>query len=108
MCIRDRDTQVYICGENTIDNPASATVEVERHAARIDYQLVHKYYDVTDKTAGEAQVSITGCLLYTSRQTAGRPGTRPVISACWHSAIMRPWFSTTMTGDVCSAATGIW
>lgn len=57
------DTQVYICGENTIDNPASATVEVERHAARIDYQLVHKYYDVTDKTAGEAQVSITGVLI---------------------------------------------
>lgn len=57
------DTQVYICGENTIDNPASATVEVERHAARIDYQLVHKYYDVTDKTAGEAQVSITGALI---------------------------------------------
>ena len=35
------DEKVYICGDNTIDNPASATVEVERHAARIDYLPVH-------------------------------------------------------------------
>ena len=57
------DEKVYICGENTIDNPASVTIEVERHAARIDYQLLHDYYDVTDKTAGAAQVAITGALI---------------------------------------------
>lgn len=54
------DEQVYICGDNTADNPASATVEVERHAARIDYRARHKVYDVTDKTYGRAVASITG------------------------------------------------
>lgn len=57
------DEQVYLCGENTIDNPASATVEVERHAARIDYQTVGDYYDVTDRTFGKARVEITGTML---------------------------------------------
>ena len=57
------DEKVYICGDNTIDNPASATVEVERHAARIDYLPVHDYFDVMDKTAGAARVSITGAMI---------------------------------------------
>lgn len=57
------DTRVYICGENTIDNPASATVEVERHAARIDYRPVHDYYDVEDGAANAARVAITGALI---------------------------------------------
>lgn len=57
------DEKVYLCGENTIDNPASATVEVERHAARIDYRLAGDYYDVDDRIAGEARVTITGALI---------------------------------------------
>ncbi|WP_455640478.1 Mfa1 family fimbria major subunit [Parabacteroides sp.] len=57
------DELVYICGENTIDNPACATVEVERHAARIDYQTVGDYYDVNDQTSGKARVEITGAML---------------------------------------------
>lgn len=57
------DDRVTLCGDNTSDNPACATVEVERHAARIDYQTVHDIYDVTDETFGKAQVSITGAML---------------------------------------------
>ena len=57
------DDRVTLCGENTIDNPACATVEVERHAARIDYCTVYDVYDVTDETFGKAQVSITGAIL---------------------------------------------
>ena len=44
------DERVYICGENNIDNPASTTVEAERHAARIDYRTVGDYYEVADPT----------------------------------------------------------
>lgn len=57
------DEQVYICGDNTVDNPACATVEVERHAVRIDYQTLYDAYDVIDKTSGKARVEITGALL---------------------------------------------
>ncbi|MCD8268087.1 MAG: hypothetical protein LUD46_06225 [Parabacteroides sp.] len=55
--------RVTLCGENTLGNPACVTVEVERHAARIDYQTVGDYYDVTDRTFGKARVEITGAML---------------------------------------------
>ena len=55
--------RVTLCGDNTATNPACATVEVERHAARIDYRTAYDIYDVTDETFGKAQVSITGAML---------------------------------------------
>ena len=55
--------RVTLCGDNTATNPACATVEVERHAARIDYRTAYDIYDVTDEKFGKAQVSITGAML---------------------------------------------
>lgn len=74
------DTRVYLCGDNTIDNPASATIEVERHAARIDYTLAHSYYDVTDRKADEARVTITGALIV-NKLDAGSYMLKRVIAA---------------------------
>ena len=64
------DGQVYLCGENTIDNPASATVEVERLAARIDYRARHAVYEVSDKTYGNATASLTGGVVLNKMQEA--------------------------------------
>jgi len=57
------DERVYICGDNSIDNPASAVVEAERHAARVDFRTVGDYYEVADQTTGEASVTIAGALI---------------------------------------------
>ena len=74
------DEKVYICGDNTIDNPASATVEVERHAARIDYLPEHDYFDVMDETAGAAQVAIIGAMIV-NKLNAGSYMLKRVIAA---------------------------
>lgn len=55
--------RVSICNLNTADNPASATVEVERLAARIDYRTRHETYTVDDATYGRAAASITGAVV---------------------------------------------
>lgn len=53
------EDRVTLCG-NPESNPANAVVEVERLAARIDYQAVRTVYEVNDTTYGAATVSIVG------------------------------------------------
>lgn len=49
--------RVTLCG-NPKENPANATVEVERLAARIDYRTTQTVYPVTDPDYGTAKVSV--------------------------------------------------
>lgn len=51
--------RVTLC-HNPKDNPANATLEVERLAARIDYQTTRSAYSISDPTYGRATVSIQG------------------------------------------------
>lgn len=60
--------RVSICADNTADNPASATVEVERLAARIDYRARYETYTVDDALYGRAAASITGAVVLNKMQ----------------------------------------
>ena len=58
------EDKVTLCGENyRAETPATAVVEVERHAARIDMQLKYDLYDVNDETSGKAYAVVTGALI---------------------------------------------
>ncbi len=54
--------KVTLCG-NTADNPANATVEVERVAARIDYRPATDGFDVLDDTYGRSRATLTGAVI---------------------------------------------
>lgn len=56
------DDRVTLCG-NPESNPADATVEVERLAARIDYRTTQTAYAVADPDYGNARVSILGAAI---------------------------------------------
>lgn len=51
--------RVTLCG-NPANDPANATVEVERLASRIDYRTAQAAYRITDPDYGAATVSILG------------------------------------------------
>ena len=51
--------RVTLCG-NPADNPAKATVEVERLAARIDFRTTQAAYRITDPDYGTATVTLLG------------------------------------------------
>ena len=56
--------KVTLCGENyRAETPATAVVEVERHAARVDMQLRYEVYDVNDVTSGKAFAVVTGAMI---------------------------------------------
>ena len=54
--------KVTLCG-NPKDEPADATVEVERVAARIDYRAKNSIYNVSDETYGRGKAAITGAVI---------------------------------------------
>ena len=54
--------KVTLCG-NPKDEPADATVEVERVAARIDYRASSTLYNIVDETYGRGQATITGAVI---------------------------------------------
>ena len=59
--------RVTLCG-NPENNPADATVEVERLAARIDYRTTQTAYPVADPDYGNARVSILGAAILNKMQ----------------------------------------
>ena len=56
------EDKVTLCG-NPKNEPANATVEVERVAARIDYRAKSAQYNVSDKTYGRGKAAITGAVI---------------------------------------------
>ena len=54
--------KVTLCG-NPKNEPANATVEVERVAARIDYRAKNSIYNVSDETYGRGKAAITGAVI---------------------------------------------
>ena len=54
--------KVTLCG-NPKDEPADATVEVERVAARIDYRASSTLYNIVDETYGRGTATITGAVI---------------------------------------------
>ena len=54
--------KVTLCG-NPKNEPANATVEVERVAARIDYRASSTLYNIVDETYGRGQATITGAVI---------------------------------------------
>ena len=56
------EDKVILCG-NPKNEPANATVEVERVAARIDYRAKSAQYNVSDKTYGRGKAAITGAVI---------------------------------------------
>ena len=56
------DDTVTLCG-NPKEEPANATVEVERVAARIDYRAASTLYNIVDETYGRGKATITGAVI---------------------------------------------
>ena len=56
------DDTVPLCG-NPKEEPANATVEVERVAARIDYRAASTLYNIVDETYGRGKATITGAVI---------------------------------------------
>ena len=63
------EDKVTLCG-NPKNEPANATVEVERVAARIDYRSRFEEYEVADKTYGRGKAVLSGAVIL-NRMSAG-------------------------------------